>query len=76
MQVLLAALQELTLKDDSGGVTGVRWTLSSLSTNVDEDRRTRRGGNVTLSDYLFRLPYADYHWDCLFSFYLNPFIRH
>ena len=21
---------------------------------------------VMLLDYLFRLPYADYHWDCLF----------
>ena len=25
---------------------------------------------VTLLDYLFHLPYADYHWDCHFSFIL------
>ena len=24
------------------------------------------GHTVTFSDYLFRLPYADYHWDCIF----------
>ena len=65
MQALPAALQELTSKDDLGGATGVRWMLLSPSTSVDEDRRTRRGGNVTFSDYLSHLPYADYHWDCL-----------
>ena len=30
---------------------------------------------VTLLDYLFRLPYADYQWDCLISPYPDPFIR-
>ena len=24
------------------------------------------GPRVMFSDYLFRLPYADYHWDCIF----------
>ena len=28
---------------------------------VDED-----GKSVMLLDYLFRLLYADYHWDCIF----------
>ena len=53
MQALPAALQELTSKDDLGGATGVRWTLLSPSTSVDEDRQTRRGGNVTFSDYSY-----------------------
>ena len=53
MQVPLDALQELTSKGNSEGATGVRWTLSSTSTSVDKDRRTRRGGNVTFLDYFY-----------------------
>ena len=59
MQVPPNTLQELTSKDDSGGVTGVRWTLSLPSTSVDEDCRTKRGGNVTLLDYLYAFPFTD-----------------
>ena len=67
MQVPSDALQELTSKDDSGGVIGVRWTLSSPSTSVDKDRRTIRGGNVTLLDYLYDFLMQTYS-DCSLAF--------
>ena len=66
MQVQPDASLGLTSKDDLEGVTGVRWTLSSPNTSVDEDCRTKRGGNVMLTDYLFCLLYTDYPWDCIF----------
>ena len=74
MQALPTVLQGRTSKGDLGGVTGVRWTLSSPSTSVDEDRRTRRGGNVTL-----RTIYFAYHMQIIIGtatfLYLDPFTR-
>ena len=66
MQALPAVLQELTSKGNSEGVTGARWTLLSPNTSVNEDRRTRRGGNVMFSDYLYAIHMQTYS-DCSFS---------
>ena len=44
------------------GALGSVFLSESLASSVS---RTK-GVCVTFLDYLFRLPYADYHWDCLF----------
>ena len=46
MGVQPTILQALTSKGDLGGVTGVRWTLSLMSTNINKDYQAWRGGNV------------------------------
>ena len=51
--------QVWTLKDDSGGATGVRWPPSLMSTSVNKVHWTWRGGNVMFLGLSICLPYTD-----------------